>query len=280
MVIYYDNSRIKGDGICNMGRNDKCFCGSGRKRKKCHSSFAEGSSIEELYKLYMAIDEVQDTHEDLKNGPCRKGCSNCCYDVFSITMLEFELILQAIREKGHDYALNLFNTALENVKTMKVQSPEIMERLEEIVDDMDGYETLKDANLYGKQRRTPFPCPLLDMETGTCSVYEHRPFICRSFGTSHTELDKTIQIELCEYIPDSKEHNKYTPNIEDLQNSYGNIVKIEYNREKYELRKYPIFYWFKIYKDKNEKKGRNNYTSLVTAYFNKKAEHVQLQDVF
>lgn len=35
-------------------------------------------------------------------------------------------------------------------------------------------------NLAGAQR--PLTCPLLDLDSGSCLVYEHRPIACRTYG--------------------------------------------------------------------------------------------------
>ncbi|HBL5607905.1 TPA: SEC-C domain-containing protein, partial [Listeria monocytogenes] len=35
-----------------MGRNDMCFCGSGIKKKKCHSNYQEGTPIASIIKTY------------------------------------------------------------------------------------------------------------------------------------------------------------------------------------------------------------------------------------
>ncbi len=42
------------------------------------------------------------------------------------------------------------------------------------------------------------PCPVLDLEHGTCDLYEHRPILCRTFGPPmRTEEDNLATCELC-----------------------------------------------------------------------------------
>ncbi len=49
------------------------------------------------------------------------------------------------------------------------------------------------------------PCPVLDLEHGTCDLYEHRPILCRTFGPPmRTEENNLATCELC-YIHASTE---------------------------------------------------------------------------
>ena len=42
------------------------------------------------------------------------------------------------------------------------------------------------------------PCPVLDLATGTCDLYEHRPILCRTFGPPmRTPEDNLATCELC-----------------------------------------------------------------------------------
>ncbi|WP_255257326.1 MULTISPECIES: SEC-C metal-binding domain-containing protein [unclassified Bacillus (in: firmicutes)] len=41
-----------------MGRNELCFCGSGKKQKKCHVNVDQDSYIGNLYKKYFEIDNI------------------------------------------------------------------------------------------------------------------------------------------------------------------------------------------------------------------------------
>lgn len=38
-----------------MGRNDLCFCGSGKKQKKCHPNINEDSVAAKIIKLYTQL---------------------------------------------------------------------------------------------------------------------------------------------------------------------------------------------------------------------------------
>jgi Fe-S-cluster containining protein len=42
------------------------------------------------------------------------------------------------------------------------------------------------------------PCPVLDLDHGTCDLYEHRPILCRTFGPPmRTAEDNLATCELC-----------------------------------------------------------------------------------
>ncbi|WP_255290570.1 SEC-C metal-binding domain-containing protein [Bacillus cereus] len=102
-----------------MSRNEQCFCGSGKKQKKCHDDVDPNSYIGNLYKKYFKIDSIisdyKATHKEFENHPCGKGCFNCCYDVFPISMLEFELLLEEIRNIGIEFAEAVFAKALKHL---------------------------------------------------------------------------------------------------------------------------------------------------------------------
>ena len=105
-----------------------------------------------LIRLHLDIDQrVQSVLADRTGWPCRMGCDRCCRQLAELprlTLAEWELL-----RKG-----------------LAALPPE---RLASI-----GY-SMKAAS--GKQSR-PYTCPLLDLASGTCPVYEHRPVACRTYG--------------------------------------------------------------------------------------------------
>ena len=50
-----------------MSRNELCYCGSGRKRKKCHKEVHNNSYIEILSNLYQAIENEKHTIAGIKS---------------------------------------------------------------------------------------------------------------------------------------------------------------------------------------------------------------------
>lgn len=268
-----------------MGRNDKCFCGSEKKRKKCHSDVVENSYIENLYTKYFKIEntisDYKANNKEFENHRCGKGCFNCCYDVFTVSMLEFELLLEEIRNKGKEFAESIFSKAIHHLDVLEKDHPVLYNRLEED-DTMKSMNKtmISDIDLYARTHRLPLPCPLLDENTGSCTAYNKRPMICRTHGTTHTILDLlSSDAEVCEHIPSRHFNAVSTPEIDEHELNPNDMLKTMYNGQTILPRAYPIVYWFKIYRDKNLKKGRPIYSSIVPSFFNKKIGTITLGEL-
>ncbi|PEF72929.1 hypothetical protein CON94_23670 [Bacillus pseudomycoides] len=270
-----------------MDRNELCFCGSGKKQKKCHDDVDPNSYIGNLYKKYFKIDtlisDYKSTHKEFKNHPCGKGCFNCCYDVFSVSMLEFELLLEEIRIIGIEFAETVFKTALKHLDLLQTSNPELYKRLEEDVSFQDKRRVdFKDVDQYQQTERFPFPCLLLDEKTGTCTVYDKRPMICRTFGTTHNTFSLMVgahESSVCEHIPSVHVNALQTPEIELADSEVNRMLKTTYQGQEILPRDYPIVYWFKVYHNKNTKKGRPVYSSLVPSLFYKKPGSITIAEL-
>jgi uncharacterized protein len=82
--------------------------------------------------------------------PCRAGCDHCCRHLASVpefTGAEWDLLSEGIAALATDV------------------SQSIQERM----------RALKSASY-------PFTCPLLDLSSGRCLTYAHRPLACRTYG--------------------------------------------------------------------------------------------------
>jgi Fe-S-cluster containining protein len=108
-------------------------------------------SFEALRILHGEIDarvkEIAATHG---SWPCRKGCDACCRrlaDIPRFTQAEWELLKQGIAGLP------------EEIRT------QVQERVE---------------GLAGASR--PIVCPFLDLDAGSCLVYDYRPVACRTYG--------------------------------------------------------------------------------------------------
>uniref|UniRef100_UPI003F499198 YkgJ family cysteine cluster protein n=1 Tax=Bacillus multifaciens TaxID=3068506 RepID=UPI003F499198 len=269
-----------------MGRNNVCFCGSGKKQKKCHSNVEQNSYVANLYKKYSEIDNIisdyRDKHKEFENHPCGKGCYNCCYDVFSISMLEFELLLEELRNIGLEFAEKVFEKSLKYLEVLRTINPNLYNRLEEDV-TLQKDVALKDVTLYSQTERFPFSCPMLDDSKGSCLVYNKRPMVCRLFGTTHDSfsvtLDSRDESSICEHIPSAEDNVMQTPEVDISYLRINNMLETKYSGERLLPREYPIVYWFKVYHDKNSKKGRPVYTSLVPSFYYKKPGSITLAEL-
>jgi len=103
--------------------------------------------------FYAGIDEAmkQMREEDKAQISCKKGCSYCCHINVDISMDEAKLIVEHCVEKS---------------------IPIYVERLKAQL----GMNNDKRRNL-GENTA----CAFLDVEQGTCNVYEYRPAACRKY---------------------------------------------------------------------------------------------------
>jgi len=246
-------------------RNDPCFCGSGKKYKRCHDDVHPKSKGAHLIKWYANIDsKIKDFQESTgHNPPCHKGCFNCCYDDFSISEVEFELIMREMKKWNQEDVEQVFDRALAQCEEIKEKYPIIWENLEK-----DAHADISIFNKqfedHGKIQRNDFPCPMLNSETKSCMVYDVRPVICRTFGTTHMEFNSYDLYLVCEYIPNSITHERTTPSIDREREDAALFtnLKTPTGQVAY-LRPYPIYYWFKIlyYRTGKKQAQYNHYDS-------------------
>ncbi|MGE7185482.1 SEC-C metal-binding domain-containing protein [Peribacillus sp. NPDC006672] len=250
-----------------ISRNDPCFCGSGKKYKKCHSDVHLESKAANVINLYKEInDKVKTYQEETGNiSSCYNGCSNCCYDSFPISEIEFELIMREMKNWKNDKVQELYDRALEQCKQQETDHPDIWENLQSYAHANSGI-ILKQQLNHGRIYRNSFPCPLLDPETNSCMVYNSRPLICRTFGSTHMKAQSNELYQVCEYIPNSKELETTTPAVDDERIKGVEITNLKApNGQIGHLRPYPIYYWFHIFYARTEKKVAqyNHYDSTT-----------------
>jgi Fe-S-cluster containining protein len=242
-----------------MSRNQLCFCGSGKKQKKCHSDIHPQSRGAAFLQLYKEIDDRIESYqkEHGVTSPCAKGCYHCCYDDFDISQAEFDLIIHEMKKWSTDEAKEVFLKALDCAEKQDREKPELMstfnadgnnrnDLLAKQYFDTDRFATKEKA-------RNSFPCPLLDEKTGSCRVYSVRPYMCRTHGSTHYEVNRLSPFEVCEVIPDSNELETITPPADDFFAKHADIrdtYSEEYNHT-FVDRMYPIYYWFLILFTKN-----------------------------
>jgi Fe-S-cluster containining protein len=195
----------------NTGRNEKCFCGSGKKYKKCCGnkySIHKDSLIGRLIRGYR---EVYNLSEPIKSKlPCKENCSECCNKtLFSIGFLEFDYIKYGLQE--------LKPSQLEDLKRRVLALREdLLNRAPEIFEDPSRYgkpENVGQWKIVSSIHDKIFmkvgnsTCPLL--ENGRCIIYEYRPFVCRCYGYfnfSSTEGCNSIKENHVKYQIELPEH--------------------------------------------------------------------------
>jgi Fe-S-cluster containining protein len=124
---------------------------------------------------------------------CRPGCYQCCIGVFPIS---------------HEDAARLREGLALLEQTDPQKAARIRARVSESLTKLDPWfpgdiatgilnEDYEAAILF-EEFANDEPCPVFDLEHGTCDLYEHRPILCRTFGPPmRTEEDNLATCELC-----------------------------------------------------------------------------------
>jgi Fe-S-cluster containining protein len=124
---------------------------------------------------------------------CKPGCSQCCIGVFPISHQDAARLREGL-------------AALEQIDPAKAQR--IHTRVKDSLTRLDPWfpgdtrtgilaENYEQTILF-EEFANDEPCPVLDLATGTCDLYEHRPILCRTFGPPmRTEEDNLATCELC-----------------------------------------------------------------------------------
>lgn len=112
---------------------------------------------------------------------CRKGCSDCCSQMFQITELEAAYISRAVKDLPPDLLQRLVERAREYLPRR--------DKLLESRNVPDAWGNLPPPGLR-------LPCPAL--EDGACQIYSHRPLICRKYGVPLYNPSKPDRIFACE----------------------------------------------------------------------------------
>jgi Fe-S-cluster containining protein len=113
---------------------------------------------------------------------CRRGCSMCCSQMFSISFVEAAYIAKAVRERPEAERERLRAAARDYVIEAK-----------KLLGDGDDQEI--------DEAITPRPglrlaCPALNGDA--CSIYEARPIICRKWGIPIFNPAQPANLQACE----------------------------------------------------------------------------------
>jgi Fe-S-cluster containining protein len=115
-----------------------------------------------------------------RGGPhlvCHPGCSQCCIGVFPIAHEDAARLLEGL-------------TSLE--QTDPVRAARVQTRVQQSLTRLDPWfpgdlasgilSEDPEAAILFEEFANDEPCPVLDLEHGTCDLYESRPILCRTFG--------------------------------------------------------------------------------------------------
>jgi len=166
-------------------------------------------------KLIQIVDAaLADTTRRSKGGlVCRKGCTPCCIGVFAINQLDAARLrrgLAQLAEREPERAAAVRQRARDSVARLSRDFPG------------DPATGLLGATKTERSRFEDFandePCPALDLDAGTCDLYDSRPMTCRTFGPP-VRVDgggvgvcelcyhgfSETEIAACEMIPDPED---------------------------------------------------------------------------
>ncbi|HXU30465.1 MAG TPA: YkgJ family cysteine cluster protein [Thermoanaerobaculia bacterium] len=101
---------------------------------------------------------------------CRPGCTACCHGPFPISALDARRLRRGLAE--------LVRTAPERaagvIERARAQARLFMGK---DVKDLQDEDLAEICERFGEM-----PCPVLEVSTGRCELYDHRPLTCRTFG--------------------------------------------------------------------------------------------------
>ena len=125
------------------------------------------------YKMYLnTVQSFFDKYFDDQKEyiSCKAGCSHCCEKgAYPCTRLEFDYMM-----------LGFFKL------DMKVQQG-VIKRIQELKEKYSNEENLN---------KLLYRCPFLD-ENGSCTIYEFRPLICRTFGLLIVDTEDKLNLPFC-----------------------------------------------------------------------------------
>ncbi|SFM42187.1 Putative zinc-or iron-chelating domain-containing protein [Paenibacillus sp. 1_12] len=228
-----------------MTKKERCFCGSGKASKNCHRATSD-SRAAHLFRLFNKIEQTVETYFESKEvkPQCYTGCNNCCSDFFAVSEVELEIIMDEIYNTWTEEDISrLYRRVNDNVRAFQTEHPDLDSAIRTQLDYEGNLANFK--SFKGGKSRTSFPCPLINEVDGKCSIYNKRPLICRTHGTSHYELDKemkALESAICEHIPSRLQNKEVTPDVTDFQKQYEDIVNVSTEKGSLYLRKLPIFY--------------------------------------
>jgi Fe-S-cluster containining protein len=124
---------------------------------------------------------------------CKAGCSQCCIGVFPIAHEDAARLREGLEA--------LTQTDPERASRIRSRVADSLTRLDPWFPGDIATGILNEdheAAILFEEFANDEPCPVLDLEHGTCDLYEHRPILCRTFGPPmRTEEGNLATCELC-----------------------------------------------------------------------------------
>lgn len=124
---------------------------------------------------------------------CKPGCSQCCIGVFPIAHEDVARLREGLAA--------LAQTDAERADRIRTRVAASLTRLDPWLPGDLATGILNEdhaAAILFEEFANDEPCPALDLDHGTCDLYESRPVLCRTFGPPmRTAEDNLATCELC-----------------------------------------------------------------------------------
>lgn len=126
--------------------------------------------------LLTQLDRWQATAQTRHPGvvPCRSGCTACCHGPFDISVADAALVAVAVNQLEPGLRAGVIARAEAQLTAMKRLEPSWSAPYEIAAIGEARFDRLSDE-------LADLPCPALDAD-GACTIYQHRPFVCRVMG--------------------------------------------------------------------------------------------------
>lgn len=248
-----------------MKKKHKCFCGSKKDLKVCHPGIRLNSKFAKLYKLYNRIDDEIATKVKDNNIKvvCKKGCSECCYQVFPITEVEFCTIVDHITKRFNKKQIDELIEKSYSIKNyLEVNYPIFMKKLES---DVTGYTADQIYRLNLQEVPNSLAQECIFLNNNECTIYKIRPIVCRTHGVGYL-YDKPNK--LCSKLKLTHENKRNFVDLSNLsQQNRSNYYFIDEVLKRSILRRpYPMFYWLCFITDNKMTLNHFKKTVFYTRY--------------
>jgi Fe-S-cluster containining protein len=126
---------------------------------------------------------------------CKPGCSQCCIGVFPIAHEDAHRLREGLATLEHtdpQKAARVHKRVADSLTRLDPWFPG--DRTTGILNEDH------EAAILFEEFANDEPCPVLDLTTGTCDLYEHRPILCRTFGPPMRTAgdDGEVNLATCE----------------------------------------------------------------------------------
>lgn len=126
---------------------------------------------------------------------CRRGCSQCCSQIFNITLIDAEVIREYVKSLSLERKRELKQRAQTYIDSRS--QTEVWERggSGNRISGTEGIAFKGSSDEFSV--KPGIPCPALGNE-GECTIYEARPVICRRFGIPIYDYKNPGKVYACE----------------------------------------------------------------------------------